>query len=128
MVYFGFYTLGLEPVPFLEASLELLFHDAFQHHLWLNFSLCSVLEFSSLELYLYLMTCFDLRKKDSVLFCLILQVLAIRKSVCFLSSLTRWYNFCSSPPHDKSLVAVSQHVLYGLPRMLTLSLHPAFKL
>jgi hypothetical protein len=33
MVSFGVYTLGL------EASLELLFHDAFEHHLWLCFSL-----------------------------------------------------------------------------------------
>jgi hypothetical protein len=61
MVSFGVYTLGLEPVPLLEASLELLFHNAFQHHLWLCFNLCSVLEFSSLEL--YRMACFDLRKK-----------------------------------------------------------------
>jgi hypothetical protein len=128
MVCFGVYALGLEPVPFLESSLKLLFHDAFQHHLWLSFNLCRVWEFSSLELYLYLMICLDLRKKDSVLFCLILQVLAIRKSVCFLSSLSRWYKFCSSPPRVKSLVAVSQHLLYCLPRMLTLSIQPAFKL
>jgi hypothetical protein len=63
MVSIGAYTLDIEPVPLLEASLELLFHDAFQHHLWLCFSLCSVLEFSSLELYLYLMTYFGLKKK-----------------------------------------------------------------
>jgi len=44
VVPFGVYTLGPAHLSLLDASLDLPFHDALQHHLKFKLNLCNILE------------------------------------------------------------------------------------
>jgi hypothetical protein len=49
-VSFTIYTPGSVPLPLLYASLEILFCDSVQHHLWHSLNLCNILQLFSLTL------------------------------------------------------------------------------